>query len=144
MTRQKDKIESEPIRYLVEQRLKSRAADSPSATTSAHLDEDAICAFVEARVDEAEAVPIISHLVACAACRHTTAQLIRLEFGFDAEPAGEILNHDPGRVSQLFERLAAGLTPSFEEEVFGYQSPVEELEQEATDPTKPDESKNQV
>jgi hypothetical protein len=140
VTRPKETIE--PIRYLVEQRLKSLVAnDSPSSAPNAHLDEDAICAFVEARVDEAESQPIIAHLVACAACRHSTAQLIRLESGFDAEGADEIPSDDPGRVRQLFEHLAAGLTPSFEEEVFGYQSPAEELEQEAADPTTHNESK---
>jgi hypothetical protein len=140
VTRQKEKTEADPIRYLVEQRLKTRAAAEPAPSAPGeHLDEDVICAFVEARVDEAESVPIISHLVACAACRHTTAQLIRLESGFDAEPAGEILNDDPGRVSRLLERLTTGLVPSFEEEVFGYESPPEEPE--AADPATDKESK---
>ena len=142
VTREKEKIGSEPIRHLVEQRLKSRAAAEPSSAPTAHLDEDVICAFVEARVDEAESQPIISHLVACAACRHTTAQLIRLDSKFDAEGADQILNDDPGRVRRLFDRLAAGLTPSFEEDVvFGYQSPEEGSEQEAADQTTHNESK---
>lgn len=130
------------IRYMIEQRLKTRmAVESSSSAPSSHLDEDAICAFVEGQLDEAESLPIISHLVACASCRHNTAQLIRLESRFDAEDVGATLNDGSGRVRRLFERLAAGLTPSFEEDVvFGYQSPADEPEQEATEQTTPSES----
>lgn len=140
MKRQDEKID--PIRYLVEQRLKSRTMNESSPATTAHLDEDVISAFVEARIDEAESQPIIAHLVECAACRHTTAQLIRLESEFDAEVADEIPNDDPGRVRQLFDRLAAGLTPSSEAEVFGYQSPEDEPAQEPADQTAADKSKD--
>ena len=141
MTRPNEKRETELIRSLIEQRLKTRLADESAAVSTAHLDEDAICAFVEARLDEAESQPIISHLVACEPCRQTTARLIRLESRFDEEDVGASVSEGSGRVRQLLERLAAGLTPSFEEEVFGYESPPEELAQEATDQTKPDESK---
>ena len=143
VTRQEANKETAAIRYMIEQRLKTRTADeSSSAPPTAHLDEDAICAFVEARLDEAESLPIISHLVACASCRQTTAQLIRLESQFDAENVDATLDDGPGRVRQLLERLAAGLTPSFEEDVvFGYQSPADEPEQEATEQATPGESK---
>lgn len=127
---------------MVEQRLKTLSAvESSSLPSTAHLDEDAICAFVEARLGEAESLPIISHLVACASCRQTTAQLIRLESQFDAENVDATVNDGSGRVLQLLERVAAGLTPSFEEDVvFGYQSPADEPDQEATEQTTPGES----
>ncbi len=127
---------------MIEQRLKTRLAAESSTVSTAHLDEDAICAFVEARLDETESQPMISHLVACESCRQTTARLIRLESRFDGEDVGASVSEGSGRVRQLLERLAAGLTPSFEEEVFGYESPPEELEQQATDQTAPDESKD--
>lgn len=141
MTRPEAKIETAAIRCLIERRLKTRtAAESPLAPLTAHLDEDAICAFVEARLDEAESLPVISHLVACSPCRRTTAQLIRLESRFEEENVGAARNEGPGRVHQFLERLSAGLTPSFEAEVFGYQSPADEPEQEVTEQDTPGES----
>lgn len=139
MTRPESNKETAAIRYMIEQRLKTRlAAQSPSPAPAAHLDEDALCAFVEAQLDEAESRPIISHLVACASCRKTTAQLIRLESRFDEENVDATVDAGSGRVRQLLERLSAGLTPSFEEDVvFGYQSPPDEPEQEATEKNTP-------
>ena len=125
MTSEKAKKETETIRYLIHQRLKTRAESLPGPL-EAHLDEDAICAFVEGRLEEAESAPVITHLVACPPCRHTTAQLIRLESQFD--PEGEpIPAEDPGPVRSLLEYLAARATPSFEEDVvFAYQEPEHE------------------
>ncbi len=112
------------MRYLIHQRLKTRMPEeSLPAPLEAHLDEDAICAFVEGRLEEAESAPVITHLVACAPCRHTTAQLIRLESQF--EPESDLTPvEDPGPVRSLLEHLAARITPSFEEDaVFAYQDP---------------------
>ena len=141
MTSEKAKKETETIRYLIHQRLKTRAESLPGPL-EAHLDEDAICAFVEGRLAEAESAPVITHLVACASCLHTTAQLIRLESQFD--PEGEpIPAEGPGPVRSLLEYLAARVTPSFEEDVvFAYQDPEPdqngELVGEET-PEKPDD-----
>src|SRR5258708_30644789 len=128
LTSEKAKKETETIRYLIHQRLKTRAESLPGPL-EAHLDEDAICAFVEGRLEEAESAPVITHLVACAPCRHTTAQLIRLESQFDLESDPTPVE-DPGPVRSLLEHLASRITPSFEEDaVFAYQDP--ELDQNA-------------
>jgi hypothetical protein len=113
---------------MIHQRLKARlATESPP---SEHLDEDALCAFVEGRLEEAESSPVISHLIACASCRQTTAQLIRLGSQFDPENELTALEESPGRVRLLLEGLASRLAPSFEEDaVFAYQEPVAEPEQ---------------
>jgi len=88
-----------------------------------HLDENAICAFVEGRLEEAEAEPVTSHLVACSFCRHTTAELIKLESQFDSRDDATV-DEGPGRVRLWLESLAARVTPSFEEDaVFAYQNP---------------------
>jgi len=122
LTSEKAKKETETIRYLIHQRLKTRAESLPGPL-EAHLDEDAICAFVEGRLEDAESAPVITHLVACAPCRHTTAQLIRLESQFDPESDLTPVE-DPGPVRSLLEHLAARITPSFEEDaVFAYQDP---------------------
>jgi hypothetical protein len=111
------------IRYMIDQRLKARASDESTVPADAHLDEDAISAFVEGRLVEAESAPLVSHLIVCASCRHATAQLIRVESQFkpEDEPTPD---ESPGRVGLLLERLAAGFTPALEEDaVFAYQEP---------------------
>ena len=119
---QESGTETETIRYMIDQRLKARTADS-AAVLDAHIDEDAICAFVEGRLEEAEASPVVSHLIACASCRHTTALLIRLESQFEPENDPAPIE-SPGRMRLLLERLATGFAPSLEEDaVFAYQNP---------------------
>ena len=123
VTGENGKKETEGIRYLIHQRLKTRVSESLPAPLDTHLDENTICAFVEGRLEEAESLPVVSHLVACAPCRHTTAQLIRLESQFDPE-SESIPDENSGTVRSLLERLAARVTPSFEEDaVFAYQDP---------------------
>ena len=124
MTGESAKKETETIRYLIEQRLKTRGpVESSPEPLDAHLDEDAICAFVEGRLQEAESAPVITHLVACAPCRRTTAQLIRLDSQFnpDSDPTPV---ESTGPVRSLLEHLASRITPSFEEDaVFAFQDP---------------------
>jgi hypothetical protein len=138
VTRPEANKKTESIRYMIHQRLKARlSAELPSSET--HLDEDAICAFVEGRLEEAETAPVISHLIACTSCRHTTAQLIRLECHFDPETESTALEENPGRVRQLLDRLASRLQPSFEEDaVFAYQDPLEDHGTEVVTESKPD------
>ena len=119
---------------MIHQRLTTGLpAESPPVED--HLDEDAICAFVEGRLEEAESSPVVSHLIVCTSCRHTTAQLIRLGSRFDPETESAALDESPGRVRLLLEQLTSRLTPSFEEDaVFAYQDPSAE----------PDHGKEQV
>lgn len=139
VTRPEANKETEAIRYMIEQRLKARLAnESPS---SEHLDEDAICAFIEGRLEETEASPVISHLIACTSCRQTTAQLVRLESQFDTETESTALEENPGRVPSLLERLASRLAPSFEEDaVFAYQDPSADQSTDVVTESKPEES----
>ena len=123
LTEQQGGTETETIRYMIDKRLKARTSDDSAAPLGAHVDEDAICAFVEGRLDDAEASPVISHLITCSSCRHTTALLIRFESRFESEDDPAPVE-SPGRVRLLLERLAAGFTPSVEEDaVFAYQDP---------------------
>jgi hypothetical protein len=141
VTSEKEKKETETIRYLIHQRLRARAESLPGPSDT-HLDEDAICAFVEGRLEEAESAPVITHLVACAPCRHTTAQLIRRESQFDPESDPTPVE-GPGPVRSLLEHLAARITPSFEEDVvFAYQDPEHDRNAELVSdetPEKPEE-----
>jgi hypothetical protein len=124
VTEQKPNAETETIRQLIDRRLKSRlAAEAVVAHSDDHFDEDAISAFVEGRLQEAESSSLISHLVQCSSCRDTTAQLVRLESDFDSEIEASA-EESPGRVRSFIESLAARITPSFEEDaVFAYQNP---------------------
>jgi hypothetical protein len=123
LTEQHGDRETETIRYMIDQRLKARTTTESAAPSDAHVDEDAICAFVEGRLDDVEASPVISHLIACSQCRHTTVLLIRFESQFESEDDSTPVE-SPGRVRLLLERLAAGFTPSVEEDaVFAYQDP---------------------
>ena len=131
VTRPEAKKETEAMRHMIHERLRARlATESPSLGT--HLDEDAICAFVEGRLEEAESSPVISHLIACASCRQTTAQLVRFDSEFAPENELTPFEESPGRVRLLLDRLAARLAPSFEEDaVFAYQEPTAEPDQSA-------------
>src|ERR1700686_4405223 len=144
MTRPEAKKETEAMRYMIHERLKARLA-TESLSLETHLDEDAICAFVEGRLEEAEISPVISHLIACASCRQTTAQLIRLDSQFDPENELTALEESPSRVRLFLARLASSLTPSFEEDaVFAYQDPVAEPDQgtEVVTESKPEKSED--
>ena len=86
---------------------------------------------------------MISHLIACASCRQTTAQLVRLESQFDPETESTALEENPGRVPSLLERLASRLAPSFEEDaVFAYQDPSADQSTEVVTESKPEKSED--
>ena len=145
VTEQEGGSATDTIRQMIDQRLKTRTADESAAgATGGHVDEDAICAFVEGRLEEAEAAPVISHLIGCTSCRHTTALLIRFESQFQSDIDPTQIE-SPGRVRLLLERLAAGFTPSLEEDtVFAYQNPEPEHTAESVGeetPEKPNEGK---
>lgn len=141
MTRPAANKETEAIRYLIEQRLKARL--SAEAPASEHLDEDAISAFVEGRLEEAEISHVISHLIACTSCRQTTAQLVRLDSQFDTEAESAALVENPESVPSLLERLTSRLAPSFEEDaVFAYQDPSADQSTEVVTESKPEKSED--
>ena len=132
------KKETEAIRQMIHGRLQARLATEPLAREP-HLDEDAICAFVEGRLEEGEASPVISHLIACPSCRHMTAQLIRLGTQFETENQLAALPESPGRMRVFFDDLAARLTPSLEEDaVFAYQEPEPAADKEEVAGSKPE------
>ena len=130
------KKETEAIRQMIHGRLRDRLATESLALDS-HLDEDAICAFVEGRLEEAEVSPVTSHLIVCSSCRHTTAQLIRLGTQFETKNELAVSSESPGRMRVFFDNLAARLTPSLEEDaVFAYQEP--EPDAEVSTDSKPE------
>jgi hypothetical protein len=128
---------------MIHQRLKSSSsAESPPAPFDVHLDEDTICAFVEGRLEEARSSPVLSHLIACPPCRHTTAQLVRLESEFSPEDDSTLPAESTGGLRSFLERAAARVTPSVDEylgdSVIAYEIPAEpDQDSVATSQTTP-------
>jgi hypothetical protein len=130
--RPKSNRETEAIRRLIHQHLRRGAHKLAPLASRAHLDEDALTAFVEGRLGETESAPLISHLVACDFCRRITAQLIRLES--ETSTAGELAAHasteaEPGRFRNFLADLASRVLPSTEDDaVFAYHAPAEDFQ----------------
>ena len=140
VTRQKTNKATLAMGYLIQERLRARTlAESLDVTLSAHPDDDIICAFVEARLDADESIPVISHLIACGVCRRATAQLVRLESQFD-ENDDFAVEESTGRLRLFLDGLASRITPSDENAVFAYQNPSTDAGQDATTESSDSES----
>jgi anti-sigma factor RsiW len=116
---------------MIHQHLLERAEIGPPVgvyLAGAHLDEDALSAFVEGRLSDAESSPLISHLISCNTCRRFTAELVRLdsEIGFAEAPAPPSVA-EPGRIRSLLDRLASRVLPD-SDEVFAYHAPADDFE----------------
>ena len=118
------------IRRLIELRLKARWRDEVlSAASIAHPDEDVVSTFMEGRLDTAESLSIVSHLVNCASCLHLTADLVRFAPDMDEFDGSESLSQAPGPLRMFLDRIAEGVIPSGGDAVFAYQ----EKDQSAND-----------
>lgn len=119
---------------MIHQHLLERAEIGPPVgvyLAGAHLDEDALSAFVEGRLSETESSPVISHLISCHTCRRFTAELVRLdsEIGFAEAPTPPSAA-EPGRIRSLLEKLASRVLPD-SDEVFAYHAPADDFEPKA-------------
>jgi hypothetical protein len=129
MPRPKSNKKSDDFRRIVHGHLR-HMSHAPTAPTGAHMDEDALSVFVEGRLSDSEAAPIIKHLVSCASCRRITAQLIRLytEIATEAPPT-RVVSEGPGRIRRLLADLAARVLPSSgQDAVFAYHAPADDFE----------------
>lgn len=135
MPRQKRNKESEAIRRMIHGHLQ-RSVESAMAAApllaGAHLDEDALAVFVEGSLSEAESKSVVAHLVSCHACRHTAAQLIRLQSSIgENELTRDVLTPpDRNRFIRLLDDLAARVLPEAgDREVLAYHASTEDLEE---------------
>ncbi len=115
---------------MIHQHLRRRALVAPPISAAAHMDEDALSAFIEGRLSETESAPVVTHLVACAFCRRITAQLVRLdsEMG-ESAPLAHAAQEEPGRIRRLLEDLASRVFSAPEDDaVFAYHAPAEDFE----------------
>ncbi|HEX8844666.1 MAG TPA: zf-HC2 domain-containing protein [Pyrinomonadaceae bacterium] len=131
MPRPKSNKESERWRRMLHQHLGRRASLDQASTLGAHLDEDALSAFVEGRLGNPESAPVVRHLVSCSSCRRITAQLIRLDTelsGIETDQA-PVTSEEPGRIRRLLADLASRVLPATETDaVFAYHAPADDFE----------------
>jgi hypothetical protein len=141
MSRPGTEREIEAVRTMVHCRLNSLAGvKTESFPAAAHLDEDAMAAFVEGLLGENETRSIITHLTSCGSCRDFTARLIRLESTFSPDEESTMVEETPSRLRRFLERFASQVMPaSGEDAVFAYQNPDENVEKPAESTS--DESK---
>src|SRR5260370_2915089 len=140
MSRPGTEREREVVRTVVIGWLTSLAGVKPEPiSAAAHLDEDAMAAFVEGQLSKNETRSVITHLISCGSCRDFTARLIRLESTFTADEESTVVEEAPSRLRQFLERFASQVLPSGgEDAVFAYQYPDENVEKPAeTTPDKP-------
>jgi anti-sigma factor RsiW len=131
MPRPKSNKEQVRLRRMLDDHLRHRASLAQSLAAGAHLDEDALSAFVEGRLSELESAPITRHLVSCATCRNITAQLVRLdtELSGGMTEAAPVITEEPGRIRRLLADLAARVLPSTDgDAVFAYHAPADDFE----------------
>ena len=124
----------EAIGQLIHERLNCPPDVAAAIHSEAHLDEDALGAFVEGRLREDESATVVSHLLACGSCRSASAHLIRLE-SFAGSDEVTIPEETPSRLRQWLDSMASQVVPSSgEDAVFAYQNP--DTDQEADDISK--------
>ena len=130
MPRPKTNRDGDRFRRMVHQHLQHRATVGPMSKVGAHLDEDALSAFVEGRLSTLESAPVITHLVGCGTCRNITAQLIRLDSELSAvETETPPATEEPGRIRRLLADLASRVLPSSDSDaVFAYHAPADDFE----------------
>jgi hypothetical protein len=124
------------IQGILAEYLNSR---KPSNASTGHLDQDTLAAFTEGNLTELEARPAVSHLVDCSYCRHITAELVRLDLEFAAEPVPSLSQEaQPAKISEVLSGLLAKMFGTSENAVFAHEDKDkdEKKEKEETDEEK--------
>jgi hypothetical protein len=117
-----EEFETPLIERLVAVRLKARFQDeSLPAISVPHPDDDIISAFIEGRLEEADSLEMVSHLVNCGTCLHLTANLIRFAADMNEVGSASLPDQDPGLLRKFLDRIAEGVIPLDEEAVVAYQ-----------------------
>ena len=88
--------------------LLNRSQNVPDTADDRHLDEDTLNAFVEGRLSEREATPMVNHMVDCSFCRHVTSELVRLDLAFADEPVAIVQEAaEPSRIAEVLNGILA-------------------------------------
>jgi hypothetical protein len=92
------------------------------AAEGSHIDDDSLSAFVEGTLNKRESDSIVTHLVDCGFCRHTTAELVRLDLAFAEEaPAQIAAQSEPSKISEVLSGVFSKIFGSTDATVFAHE-----------------------
>ena len=125
------------IQGLIDRYLVTRSMAGP-AESGHHVDEDSLSAFVEGTLNARESDSIVSHLVDCGFCRHSTAELIRLdlEFAEDEAPAIAETSAQPARISEVLSGIFSKIFGTSDGAVFAHEEKKDEVDEQKTEENK--------
>ena len=87
-----------------------------------HIDDDSLSAFVEGTLNRRESDSIVTHLVDCGFCRHTTAELVRLDLAFAEEaPAALAAQAEPSKISEVLSGIFSKIFGTTDGAVFAHE-----------------------
>jgi hypothetical protein len=126
------------IQGLLDGFLKARARSATADSTSVHLDEDSVNAFVEGRIGEREATGMVKHLVDCSFCLHVTAEAAKLSMAFadETEVAAQPVGDAPASISSVLSGILSKIFGTTEGAVFAHHEEETKPEEEEKDETK--------
>ena len=111
------------------------SGNNRTAAEGSHVDDDSLSAFVEGTLNKRESDSIVSHLVDCGFCRHTTAELVRLDLAFAEEaPAQIAAQAEPSKISEVLSGIFSKIFGTTDGAVFAH----EEKEKKEKDEEKED------
>ena len=118
--------------YFAASEPRSRVAEK----TGRHIDADTLAAFVESNLSLRESEPVVAHLVDCGFCRKSSAELIRLQNEFSAEPVRDVVRQgESSKISEVLSGLLQKLLGPSDAAVFGHGEPEEDKEKSEKDDT---------
>ena len=119
------------IQGLIDRYLVTRST-AGTAESGHHVDEDSLSAFVEGTLNARESDSIVSHLVDCGFCRHSTAELIRLdlEFAEDEAPGITESSVQPARISEVLSGIFSKIFGTTEGTVFAHEEKKDEEDEQ--------------
>ena len=112
------------------------ASGNKAATAEgSHIDDDSLSAFVEGTLNRRESDSIVSHLVDCGYCRHTTAELVRLDLAFAEEeaPARIAEAAEPAKISEVLSGIFAKIFGTTDGAVFAHEEQKKKEDEEKKD-----------
>jgi hypothetical protein len=99
-----------------------------------HVDDDSLSAFVEGTLNRRESDSIVTHLVDCGFCRHTTAELVRLDLAFAEEEApARIETAEPSKISEVLSGIFSKIFGTTDGAVFAHEEQKKKEDEEKKD-----------